>query len=122
MSKHDHDHAHAAPAHAAPAHGADEHAGDHPTRSTFVTIWLVLAFLTVIEVFVPQVYAARQEATLKMLLLVLLASGKALLVALFFMHLKWEKPWIKWIALMPAYMGFAAIILMLEEHFRWLES
>ena len=116
MSKHDHDHAHAAPAHDA-AHG-DEHAGDHPTRSTFVTIWLVLAFLTVIEVFVPKVYAGHQEATLKMLLLVFLASGKALLVALFFMHLKWEKPWVKWIALMPAYMGFAAVILMLEEHFR----
>ena len=82
MSKHDHDHAHAAPAHGAaahgsPDHGAAEHAGDHPTRSTFVTIWLILAFLTVIEVFVPQVYAGRQEATLKMLLLVILASGKA---------------------------------------------
>jgi cytochrome c oxidase subunit 4 len=120
MAKHDH------AAHIQPAghveHEHTEHAGDHPTRSTFVTIWLVLAFLTLIEVFVPKVYAGRPEATLKMLLLVFLASGKALLVALFFMHLKWEKPWLKWIALMPAYMGFAAVILMLEEHFRSMGS
>src|SRR5262249_311889 len=100
-----------------PAHGHDE-SGDHPSRSTFITIWLVLAFLTVLELFVPRVYSSPHNHTLKMLLLVMLASGKAMLVALFFMHLKWEKPWVRWIALMPAYMGFAAGILMIEEHFR----
>jgi cytochrome c oxidase subunit 4 len=116
MSKHDH--GHAAPAHGPDAHQAHRAHDDHPTRSTFITIWLVLAFLTVIELAIPRVYSAPRDHTLKMLLLVILASSKALLVALFFMHLKWEKPWVKWIALMPAYMGFAAVILMLEEHFR----
>jgi cytochrome c oxidase subunit 4 len=112
MSKHDH--GHGAPA----AHDAQQAHDDHPTRSTFVTIWLVLAFLTIVELAVPRVYSAPRDHTLKMLLLVFLASGKALLVALFFMHLKWETKWVRWIALMPAYMGFAAVILMLEEHFR----
>jgi len=114
MSTNDHGHA---------AHGehADQ-AHDHPTRATFITIWLVLAFLTVVELAVPRVYAAPYDHQIKMLLLVSLASGKALLVALFFMHLKWETRWVRWIALMPAYMGFAAVILMLETHFRWLLS
>lgn len=110
-----HDHA----AQAAPTHdAAHDAAHDHPTRGTFVTIFLVLAFLTVVEVFVPQVYAAPWNHNTKMLLLVLLASGKALLVALYFMHLKWEKPWIKWIALTPAYMGVFAVLLMVETAFR----
>lgn len=115
MAKHDHDHDHGHAAHAATAHdGAD----DHPTRSTFVTIFLVLGFLTVVEVFVPQVYDAPWNHNTKMLLLVILASSKALLVALYFMHLKWEKPWIRWIALMPAYMGVFAVLLMIETAFR----
>ena len=117
MSKHDHGHDHA-------AHGHEAHAehGDHPTRATFFTVFLVLTFLTVVELAVPNVYSARWNHHTKMLLLVMLASGKAILVALYFMHLKWEKPWLRWIALMPAYMGVAAVLLMLEEHFRWLLS
>ena len=112
MSKNDHGHA----AH----HGHDGHAAhdDHPTRSTFVTIWLVLAFLTVVELAVPRVYSGPREHWMKMLLLVGLASGKALLVAAFFMHLKWETRWVRWIALAPAYMGLAAVLLMIEEPFR----
>jgi caa(3)-type oxidase subunit IV len=92
--------------------------GDHPTTSTFVTIWLVLAFLTVVEIFVPQVYSAEWNRHTKMLLLVILAVGKASLVGAYFMHLKWEAAWIRWIALMPVYMGIAAVILMCEEAFR----
>ncbi len=105
--------------HASPhGRGHDAAHGEHPTRGTFVTIFLTLGFLTVIEVFVPEVYDAEWNRTTKMLLLVLLAVGKALLVAMYFMHLKWEKTWVKWIALMPAYMGLAAIILMCEQVFR----
>ncbi|HZM01369.1 MAG TPA: cytochrome C oxidase subunit IV family protein [Planctomycetota bacterium] len=98
------------------AQGAAHH--DHPTTSTFITIWLVLAFLTVVELAVPQVYDAEWNRHTKMLLLVLLALGKATLVGLYFMHLKWEKPWLKWIALMPMYMGVAAVLLMCEEAWR----
>jgi caa(3)-type oxidase subunit IV len=98
------------------AHG--EAHGDHPTTSTFVTIWLVLAFLTVVEIFVPQVYSAEWNRHTKMLLLVIFAVGKATLVGAYFMHLKWEAAWLRWIALMPVYMGIAAVILMCEEAFR----
>jgi len=87
-------------------------------RMTFVTVFLILGFLTVVEVFVPQVYEGEYNRTMKGLLLTFLAVGKAMLVALYFMHLKWEKPWLKYIAMMPVYMGIAAIVLMLETVFR----
>ena len=96
-------------------HGA---AGQVSHKATYITIFLVLGFLTVVEVSVPQVYASPYDKHLKMLLLVGLAVSKACLVALYFMHLKWEKPWLKWIALMPAYMGIFAVILMLETLYR----
>jgi caa(3)-type oxidase subunit IV len=113
------------PSHAAPpaaphdsSHDATHAAPHGPTTSTFITIWLVLAFLTVVELAVPQVYDAEWNRHTKMLLLVMLAVGKATLVGLYFMHLKWEKKWLKWIALMPAYMGVAAVLLMCEEAWR----
>ena len=104
-------HAHAAP--------VDPHAAAHgPTTSTFITIWLVLGFLTIVELAVPQVYDAEWNRHTKWILLVLLAVSKALLVGLYFMHLKWEAKWLKWIALMPVYMGVAAVLLMCEEVWR----
>ena len=89
-----------------------------PTKSTFVTIFLVLAFLTVVEVMVPRVYSAEWNSNTKMMLLVMLAVSKAVLVASYFMHLKWENRWIRWIASMPVYMGAIAILLMCEQAFR----
>lgn len=87
-------------------------------RATYVTIWLTLAFLTLVEVFVPQVYASEYDQQLKMLLLCSLAIGKAILVAQFFMHLNHEKGWIKFIGSIPVYMGLFAIILMCESIYR----
>ena len=94
--------------------GHGDHGGHVSQKGTFIVIFLVLAFLTIVEVFIPTVYSAEWNQNTKMLLLVILAVSKALLVGLFFMHLKWEKPWLKWIALMPAYMGVLAVLLMLE--------
>jgi cytochrome c oxidase subunit 4 len=107
-----------AAAHAQGGHGHEAHAAHGPTKSTFITIFLVLGFLTVVEVAIPQVYDAPWNQHTKMLLLVVLAVGKALLVALYFMHLKWESPWLKRIALLPAYMGGAAVLLMIETAWR----
>ncbi len=87
-------------------------------RATYVTIWLVLAFLTLVEIFVPLVYASEYDQQLKMLLLCGLAAGKAILVAQFFMHLNHETAWVKFIASIPIYMGLFAIILMCESIYR----
>lgn len=96
----------------------DDHSAHGPTKSTFFTIFLVLAFLTVVEVVVPRVYSAEWNRNTKMILLVMLAVSKAVLVASYFMHLKWEARWIRWIAAMPIYMGIFAILLMCEQVYR----
>lgn len=102
--------------------GSSPHA--HPTdqkpsaKQKYFQIFAILTFLTVIEVFVPKVYGAGWNSTTKMLLLVILASAKALLVAQHFMHLDHEKKWVKWIAATPIYMGIFAILLMLESVYR----
>ena len=88
------------------------------TRQSYWGIFFILTFLTVIEVFVPQVYSSEWNKNTKMLLLVFLAGAKALLVAMHFMHLDHEKTWVKWIAATPLYMGIFAILLMLESVYR----
>jgi len=102
---------------------ANPHHTAHPVehqshRATYVTIFFVLGFLTVLEVFVPEVYSAEWSGTTKMLLLCIMAIIKAGLVGAFFMHLIWESKWLRWIAYMPIYMGFAVIIIMLESVYR----
>ena len=119
MSKKNQAHGQQPAAHAPEPHAAGAHAKPHgPTTSTFITIWLTLGVLTLIEIFVPQVYSAPWNHNTKILLLIFLASAKAILVAAYFMHLKWETRWVRWIALMPAYMALFAILLMCEEYFR----
>jgi len=92
--------------------------GEQSMRGLYVTIFLTLGILTVFEVYIPSVYSAAWSGTTKMLLLCFLALSKAALVATYFMHLKWEKPWLRWIALMPVYMGFAVILILLETLYR----
>ena len=92
--------------------------GEQSVRGLYVTIFLILGILTVFEIFIPEVYSTEWNATTKMLLLCILAIAKAGLVAWYFMHLKWEARWVRWIALMPVYMGFAVIIIMLETVYR----
>ena len=118
MSKHKQGHETPGPAHGTGHDGHGDSAHHTPTTGDFVTIFLILAFLTVVEVFIPKIYGAPWNHNTKMLLLCTLAFGKAMLVALFFMHLKWESPWIKRIAMVPLYMGIAAILLMIETAWR----
>jgi len=87
-------------------------------RQMYVTIFLILGFLTFLEIFVPDVYGAEWSGTTKMLLLCILAIVKAGLVAAYFMHLNHEAKWTRWIAYTPIYMGFAVIIIMLESLYR----
>ncbi|MFT5287164.1 MAG: cytochrome c oxidase subunit 4 [Planctomycetota bacterium] len=101
-------------------HGVSE-AHPAPTqnkRQLYVTIFLILGFLTFLELFVPSVYGATWSSTTKMLLLCIMAIVKAGLVAAYFMHLNHEAKWTRWIAYSPIYMGGAVIILMLESLYR----
>jgi len=102
---------------------ANPHHSAHPhdpasQRGQYITIFLILGFLTFLELFVPSVYGSRWSGTTKMLLLCILAFAKAALVFMYFMHMKHEAKWVRWIGYTPIYMGMAVIIIMLETSYR----
>ena len=69
---------------------AEEHGHIVPYR-TFVKVWLLLLFLTAVLVFVSTTY----HEALSVPALLTLTPLKAGLVFFYFMHLKYEKPFLK---------------------------
>lgn len=98
---HDHDHAHAHP---------------HKSHTTeYVVIFFVLTILTVVELVIPGLntpYAYKAAG------LIGLAAGKACIVAYFYMHLKEETAWLKFIAAVPISAVLYAVALILESAYR----
>ncbi|NDC38373.1 MAG: hypothetical protein EBZ48_10020 [Proteobacteria bacterium] len=100
MSAHTHNHA---------------HEGGHSHAKQYGMIFGILVFLTVITVAASRV----DFGTLNLVIAMLIASCKAGLVALFFMHLKHENP-LTWLyALFPIVLLFILIgLVFLDEPFR----
>jgi cytochrome c oxidase subunit 4 len=82
-----------------PAHGADDHAVQHPP---YFKIWFVLLVLTVLEVVFAVV---THSGMFKAVGLVGMALYKAVLVAAYFMHLKFEKKLMWVVAAAPLIFG-----------------
>lgn len=89
---------------------ADTHA--HPN---YILVWFGLAVLTAVEVGIT--FLAWHKTTV-ILVLVALAVWKALLVALYFMHLKFEKAPLRILAVAPIPLAFILVLLVITE-FRW---
>src|ERR1043166_2637459 len=83
------------------------HAGTEHKRPNYVMIWLYLFVLTVAEVALA--FELPLSRNVKLLLLLFLAVWKALLVALFFMHLKFERWRLRLIFIVP--LPLAAILI-----------
>ena len=94
---------------AAPA-AAPKHA--HPP---YPGIWFALAALTALELTVA--FLPWGKLTL-ILILIGLAVWKALLVALYYMHLRWEKGRLRLLAAAPLPFTVILVIAVLQEHFR----
>ncbi len=94
---------------------SNAHATHHSHKKEYFIVFAVLAFLTVLELYVPGLKIAY---SLRASSLVLLALGKAFVVAYYYMHLKDETRWLKFIAAIPISAGFYAIVLILESMFR----
>ncbi len=82
----------------------------------YYLIWLVLFVLTVLEVFV----ASKSLLPRNVLILVLvgLAIWKALLVAMYYMHLRWERARLIILAAVPIPLAFILVLAVLTE-FVW---
>ena len=95
---------------AAPAAEPAKHA--HPN---YVGIWFALAALTALELTVA--FLPWRKETL-ILLLIGLALWKALMVALYFMHLRFEKGRLRLLAMAPLPFTVILVVAVLQEHFR----
>ncbi len=89
-----------------------DHHEDH--KKTYLAIWGILGVLTVVEIgviFTPLPHVAI------VLALVSLASLKALLVARYFMHLKFEPGQLALLAAAPLlFLGIFAVFVAFESH------
>lgn len=86
-----------------------EHDREHPN---YLAVWGGLALLTVLEVGVAFVDLSR---TLIVLILLGLAVWKALLVALYFMHLRFEPRRVVLVAVAPLPLAAILILAVLAE-------
>ena len=89
-----------------------EEARKHPN---YVMVWLALAVLTAVEVGIT--FLAWSKSTV-ILVLVALAVWKASLVALYFMHLRFEKHPLRILAVAPIPLAFILVLFVITE-FRW---
>ena len=93
-----------------------EHPHVHKSHTTeYVIVFFALTLLTGLELAIP---GLQVEYYLKAVSLISLAFGKAFIVAYFYMHLKEEKGWLKFIAALPILAVIFAFVLILESVFR----
>ena len=84
-------------------------------RPNYILIWVYLFVLTVIEVVAAFVSHIPKQWLI--VILIFLAVWKALLVALYFMHLKFE-PWrLRVIFLIPLPLAFILVVTTIMEKF-----
>lgn len=81
----------------------------------YMIVFVALSLLTGLELAIPGLNTAYY---LKAIGLVSLAFGKAFIVAYFYMHLKEEKAWMKFIAALPILAVMFAVALILESMYR----
>jgi cytochrome c oxidase subunit 4 len=84
-------------------------------RPNYVGIWVGLGALTALELTIA--FLPWSKTTL-ILLLIALAVWKALLVALYYMHLRFEKGRLRLLALAPLPFCVIFVTAVLQEHFR----
>ena len=83
-------------------------------RPNYILIWVYLAVLTALELGLA--FELPISRNLKLLLLMVLAIWKALLVGLYFMHLKFERWNLRILAIVPIPLALILIAAGMSEH------
>jgi cytochrome c oxidase subunit 4 len=86
---------------------------EHHQTPNYWAVWIWLAVLTVLEVGVTLI--PELATFLKAILLVALAVGKALLVALYFMHLRFETRTLGAIVLTPFVICVFLVFMLMPD-------
>ena len=92
------------------AEAADDHGHEHPK---YMLIWLYLAILTLLEVGVAYLDIPMWIIVTSLLIM---AGWKALLVALYYMHLKFEPTRLRLVALAPLPAVAIMIVVIMMEY------
>lgn len=85
-------------------------------KKEYFIIFIILGVLTILEVGVAEINGI--DTLTKGASLTLLAVAKALIVAMYYMHLKDETKWLKFIASIPVLAAVFATVLCLEGYFK----
>jgi cytochrome c oxidase subunit IV len=92
------------------SHGKEEH---HGSMATYLTVFATLVVLTIISFAVGNSHSLRVNAPGVMwAAMMAISTAKAMLVILFFMHMKWEANW-KYVLTIPASIMCVFLVLML---------
>lgn len=98
------------------SHAAHEHTEHKSHKKEYIFIFIILAVLTAIEIWVAEIPGISKFN--KGAALTGLAVGKAFVVAYYYMHLKEETKWMKFIAAIPIMAGVYATVLCLEAMYK----
>ena len=93
-----------------------EHAATEHKHPNYILIWGYLLILTIVEVVVAMLHFLPRNMLI--FSLVALALWKALLVALYFMHLKFEPKKLIWTILIPIPLAIIMVAYVLQEYGR----
>ena len=102
--------------HHAHSNAPAEHHAHVSHKKSYIVIFVILAVLTAIEIWVAELHQLSKFA--KGSSLTFLAVGKAFIVAYYYMHLKEETKWLKFISAVPIMAGVYATVLCLEAIFK----
>ena len=89
-----------------------DHAADHKAPN-YMLIWLYLFILTVVEVGVAFLPIAKSIIVVALLIM---AFWKALMVAMYYMHMKWEPTRLRVVALAPLPAVAIMIVVIMMEY------
>ena len=82
-------------------------------RPNYMLIWLYLFIMTILEVVLA--FELPFSQNVKLIMLLILAIWKALLVALFFMHLKFERWRLRTVFIIPIPLAILLVIVVITE-------
>lgn len=87
-------------------------------RKEYIVVFVVLAILTLLEIWVAEVIDRDLQFQARLWALVGLAVAKAGAVGVYYMHLNSETNWLRFIALCPVIMGLYVYALAYEVIYR----
>ena len=92
---------------------SDAHHDDHGGVGIYVTVAIALVFLTACSYWTyTPFWPFGENIAIKRIWMMAVSCTKAMLVIMFFMHLKWEANW-KWVLTVPASLMSAFLVIAL---------